>query len=144
MNDRVYNVLERKGHNVDTVPFDTTVFAAVEHMNERHIGAVLVADREGPVGIFTERDVLMRVVARGLDPKTTRVSEVMTRNPISIRPDVTITEAMMVITERRCRHLPVIDDGGLCGLISIGDLTSWMVQDQQRTIDDLHDYIQRT
>jgi len=143
MNDPIAKVLETKGSSVETVSPDTTVLVAVQRMNERKIGALLVTEHDRPIGIFTERDVLVRVVAAGLDPKTTLVNEVMTRNPVVIRSDVSVGEAMFVITERRCRHLPVIDDGGLRGLISIGDLTSWVVRLQQRTIEDLHDYMTR-
>jgi CBS domain-containing protein len=143
MNDPIAKVLENKGDGVETVSPQTTVLTAVQRMNERKIGALLVTERDRPIGIFTERDVLVRVVAAGLDPKTTPVTEVMTRNPVVVRPDVTVAEAMLVITRRRCRHLPVIDERGLRGLISIGDLTSWVVRHQQRTIEDLHDYMNR-
>jgi CBS domain-containing protein len=144
MNDVITNVLELKGSDVETVAPETMVLAAVHQMNRRKIGALLVTDRGKPIGIFTERDVLVRVVAAGLDPKTTPVNEVMTRNPVVVRSNVTVSEAMFVITQKRCRHLPVIDDTGLRGLISIGDLTSWVVRDQQRTIEDLHDYMTRS
>jgi CBS domain-containing protein len=144
MNDPIARVLEHKGSDVATITPDVMVIVAVHKMNERKIGALLVVDSERPVGIFTERDVLVRVVAAGLDPKTTPVSEVMTRNPVVIHATVTVKEALSVITEKRCRHLPVVDDAGLLGLISIGDLTSWLVRDQQRTIADLHDYMTRS
>jgi CBS domain-containing protein len=143
MNDPIAKVLEGKGSSVETVSPQTMVLVAVHRMNERKIGALLVTERDRPIGIFTERDVLVRVVAAGLDPTTTPVSEVMTRNPVVVRPECSVGEAMMVITERRCRHLPVMDERGLLGLISIGDLTSWVVRNQQRTIEDLHDYMNR-
>jgi CBS domain-containing protein len=143
MNDPIAKVLEDKGSSVETVSPQTMAVAAVQRMNERKIGALLVTERDRPVGIFTERDVLVRVVAAGLDPKTTPVGEVMTRNPVAVRPEMSVGEAMLVITERRCRHLPVMDERGLLGLISIGDLTSWVVRNQQRTIDDLYDYMNR-
>jgi len=144
MNDPIAKVLEHKGSDVTTITPDTMVIAAVHRMNERKIGALLVVDSERPVGIFTERDVLVRVVAAGLDPRTTPVSEVMTRNPVIVQSHVTVKEALFVISTKRCRHLPVVDDAGLRGLISIGDLTSWLVRDQQRTIEDLHDYMTRS
>ena len=143
MNDPIARVLESKGGEVETVSPDTTVLVAVQRMNDRKIGALLVTESDQPVGIFTERDVLVRVVAAGLDPDTTTVAEVMTRDPVFVRSEVTVKEAMRLSTRRRCRHLPVIDDSGLRGLISIGDLTSWVVRYQQRTIDDLHDYMSR-
>jgi CBS domain-containing protein len=143
MHDPIANILETKGSSVETVAPETAVLVAVQQMNERKIGALVVTHRGRPVGIFTERDVLVRVVAAGLDPRTTPVNEVMTRNPVVVRPEVTVNDAMLVITDRRCRHLPVMDDGGLRGLISIGDLMSWVLRHQQRTIDDLHDYMTR-
>lgn len=143
MNDPIAKVLESKGGGVETVSPQTTVLAAVQRMNERKIGALLVTEANRPVGIFTERDVLVRVVAAGLDPDTTQVNEVMTPDPVVVRSEVTVNEAMRLSTGQRCRHLPVIDDGDLRGLISIGDLTSWVVRHQQRTIDDLHDYMSR-
>jgi len=148
--DNVAHVLSHKGHHVETVGPDATVAEAVSRMNERRIGSVLVADTYSPgrpyrpIGIFTERDVLVRVIARGRDPLTTRVCEVMTENPVTVRASTSVVDAMRIVTEKRCRQLPVLDDSGLCGLISIGDLTKWVVRDQQRTIDDLHDYLRRT
>ena len=144
MNDPIAKVLELKGNEVITVSQQTTVLAAVERMNERRIGALLVTEGERPVGIFTERDVLVRVITTGLDPKLTPVGEVMTRSLVAVRSDTTVAQAMVLITERRCRHLPVVDDGSLRGLISIGDLTSWVVRFQQRTIDDLYNYVTRS
>ena len=143
MNDPISSVLDLKGNDVVTVAPETTVLVAVQQMNDRKIGALLVLERGLPVGIFTERDVLVRVVAAGLDPKGTPVGEVMTRNPVAVRSGQTVGDAMRIITEKRCRHLPIIDDNRLRGLISIGDLTSWLVRDQERTIADLHDYMNR-
>ena len=145
--DNVAHVLADKGHHVETVSPESTVLEAVARMNERRIGSVLVTDRYRPgqvyqpIGIFTERDVMVRVLARGLDPATTHVGDVMTRDPVTIHARATVAEAMCLVTEKRCRHLPVVDDTGLCGLISIGDLTKWVVRDQRRTIEDLYRYI---
>ena len=141
MNDPIANVLAHKGNDVVTVAPETTVLVAVQRMNDRKIGALLVLERGQPVGIFTERDVLVRVVVAGLDPKATPGGEVMTGSPVAVRSGATVGEAMRIITERRCRHLPIVDDNRLLGLISIGDLTNWVVRDQQRRIDDLHNFI---
>jgi CBS domain-containing protein len=141
MNDRIGTVLDQKARKVECTQVSTTVFDAVTHMNAERIGALVVTDGEQIVGIFTERDVLVRVIAKGRDPHVTAVGDVMTRDPITIQTDTTVAEAMMVITENRCRHLPVVDHAHLCGLISIGDLTSWLVHDQRLTIEDLHNYI---
>ena len=142
-NETIERVLAHKGDTVEAIAPETSVLRAVERMNECRIGSLVVCDGDRPIGIFTERDVLVRVVARGLDPKRTPVGEVMTRELIAIRPDVTVTEAMLVITERRCRHLPVVDDRGLRGMVSIGDLTRWLVRDREQTIEDLYEYLRR-
>lgn len=143
MNESIRRVLEHKGRTVESVGPESTVFDAVTQMNHRHIGALLVLDAKRPIGIFTERDVLVRVIARRVDPSTTPVGEVMTRHLITIRSDASVTDAMRVMTHERCRHLPVVDEGELRGLVSIGDLTSWLVRDHQRTIEDLEGYILR-
>ena len=149
MSECVRMLLEDKGHDVVMVEPETTVAAAVVRMNERRIGSVLVADRYRPgvpyqpIGIFTERDVLVRVVACGLDPNQTRVADVMTRDLVIVSADMTIEDALRLITEKRCRHLPVVDETGLCGLVSSGDLIKWLCHEHERTICDLQDFIQR-
>lgn len=143
MNAPIWRLLEHKGRTVESIAPSAMVLAAVSRMNDRHIGALLVLDGKRPVGIFTERDILVRVIARGVDPTSTPISEVMTRHLITIRSDASVTDAMRVITHERCRHLPVVDDHELRGLVSIGDLTGWLVRDHQRTIEDLEDYIRR-
>lgn len=149
MCEYVWMLLDNKGHDVEMVEPETSVSAAVVRMNQRRIGSVLVGDRYRPgepyrpVGIFTERDVLVRVVAQGLDPQTTAVGDVMTPDPVTIHANTTVDEALLLVTERRCRHLPVVDDTGLCGLVSIGDLIKWVIREQDRTICDLQDFIQR-
>jgi CBS domain-containing protein len=141
MNEAIRNVLELKGNDVETVSPDVTVLAAVEQMNRAKIGALLVVDGQRLIGIFTERDVLTRVVAKRLDPELVPVGEVMTRSLVTIPATMTVAEALVVVTHRRCRHLPVFEGDELCGVVSIGDLTSWIVRDQQRTITDLYDYL---
>lgn len=141
MSDRIDSVIARKGSHVEHTNPRMTVLAAVERMNALKIGALLVTDGDRPLGIITERDILARVIACGRDAATTPVGEVMTRNIVTIRPTATIAEAMVLMTDHHCRHLPVVDGDEVCGLLSIGDLTGWMVRDQQRTIEDLNDFI---
>jgi len=143
MNEAVARLLEQKTERVETVTPQTTIGEAIAAMNQRRIGSILVMDGERLVGIFTERDVLTRVVPQQLDPRRTPVGEVMTRNPMTIPPNRTVQEAMMIMTDSRKRHLPVVQGGKVLGLVSIGDLTRWMVRDQQRTIEDLTDYVRR-
>lgn len=147
MQEPIRNVLALKGRDIAKVAQAETVLAAVEQMNQRRIGSVIVVVEQSPgarpVGIFSERDVLTRVISRGLVPARTMVSDVMTKELCTISADATVLEAMMKMTDKRCRHLPVMDGDELIGVISIGDLTSWMVRDQQRTIEELHDYMHR-
>ena len=110
-------------------------------MNHHHIGSVLVVDGGKLVGIFTERDVLRRVVGAGLDPHAARVADVMTRDLITIAPETTVEEAMALFTQKRCRHLPVLVDGRLQGVISIGDVTRWMVDTHSTECQHLKNYI---
>jgi CBS domain-containing protein len=143
VNEFIACVLDSKGHDVETVEADVPILDAVQRMNARHIGSLVVVEGDQLTGIVTERDILTRVVANLLDPVATTVGEVMTHELVVLTPEMTVAEAMMVVTDRRCRHLPVIDHGRLCGLISAGDLAQWTVRDQKRTIFDLTDYITR-
>jgi CBS domain-containing protein len=140
---RIHQILAHKGYAVETVELDVSVLAAVRQMHVGHVGSVVVVDGDGLVGILTERDVLVRVVAPGLDPATVRVRDVMMRELVVIDRDVTVGDAIVIITNRRCRHLPVIESGRLCGLVSAGDLTAWLVREQRLVIDDLQAYITR-
>lgn len=142
MDDPVSAILDQKGPDVKTTAPSATVVEAVRAMNRARIGALVVVEGERPVGIFTERDVLVRVVDAGKEPGGTRVAEVMTRELAFIRRRTQVAEAMAVMTEKRCRHLPVVEDGRLAGMISIGDLIRWTVRDQRHTIDDLVSYIE--
>src|SRR5436190_20131776 len=143
MNEAIARLLEQKTERVETVTPQTTIGEAITAMNQRNIGSILVMDGERLVGIFTERDVLTRVVPQGLDPRRTPVGEVMSRNPVTITPTRTVQEAMMIMTDSRKRHLPVLQGGKVVGVVSIGDVTRCMVRDQQRTIEDLTDYVRR-
>jgi CBS domain-containing protein len=118
-----------------------SVADAVAEMNRHRVGSVLVLDSNRLVGIFTERDVLRRVVGAGVDPRTSRVADVMTANVITISPEVTVDETMVLFTEKRCRHLPVLDQGRLVGTISIGDITRWMSDTHRAEAEHLKNYI---
>jgi len=105
------------------------------------VGAILVLEGGRLVGIFTERDVLRRVVGDGLDPLGVKVSEVMSTKLTTIKPDTTVEDAMQIFTEKRCRHLPVLDGTRLDGAISIGDVTRWMADHHQAEAEHLKNYI---
>ena len=135
-------ILDHKGPSVHNIQPDASVLDAVHLMNEKKVGSLLVIENGKSIGIFTERDVLVRIVDARRDPAATTVRDVMTANPIVIKPSVTIEEAMRIVTEKRRRHLPVInEDGELLGLISIGDLMRWIVREQDTYVDHLLDYI---
>ena len=141
MNNPVHHVLKGKTGRLEKVEIDATVAAAVGLMNARNIGAVLVYDGTALAGIFTERDVLVRVVGARRDATTVRVGEVMSGSLVTIEPHTTVEQAMALMTARRHRHLPVVDGGEVVGMISVGDLTRWVIRDQERAINDLNDYI---
>jgi CBS domain-containing protein len=133
--------LDRKGHTVFSVAPTATVAEAVAEMNIRRIGCVFVIDNGHLAGIFTERDVLRRVVCSGVDPKTTPVSAVMTSGVLTISPTATVDQIMDLFTEKRCRHLPVMDNGKLVGTISIGDVTRWIGDAHRAEAEHLKNYI---
>jgi len=141
MNTSVSTLLEHKGSKVFSVPSDVTVCAAVQEMNRHKVGAVVVMQAGKLVGIFTERDVLARVVAPGLDPKTTPIEKVMTRDPVTVESTATVEQVMTLFTDKRFRHLPVVDQGALIGLISIGDILRRMVDAHRHEAEQLKHYI---
>ena len=141
MNTSVSVLLEHKGKGTVSVSPTATVTQAAEEMNRRKVGSVLVMEGRRLVGIFTERDVLWRVVAAGFDPKTTPLSQVMTRDPITVTSDAPIQQVMDVFTGKRFRHMPVVDDGHLLGLISIGDVLRWAADVHRQEAEQLKQYI---
>lgn len=137
----VQSILERKGADVATVDRDATVLDAAKRMNERRIGAVVIKEHDKVVGIFTERDVLNRVVAAGRDPAKTRVHEVMTSPMACCRRDTKIADCKSIMSQKRIRHLPVVEEGVLFGMISAGDILAGEVADKQMEIEYLHEYL---
>lgn len=137
----VSSVLAEKGRQVYTIEKGVTVSQAVREMNEKGVGALVVTESGRPIGMFTERDVLRRVVDADKDPAMTRVSSVMTRNVVAIAPADRVEEVMALMTERRMRHLPVVEGGQLIGLISIGDLMRWVTLNQEDQIRHMAEYI---
>ncbi len=118
---------------------DTLVTECVRTMTTEKIGALIVMDGERLVGIFTERDALNRVLAARLDLRSTKVSEVMTTDPYCVSPTTTVAAAMELITKRRFRHLPIVENGKVLALISSGDLTHWLVKDRMGEVQELVD-----
>jgi CBS domain-containing protein len=137
----VSSVLAEKGRHVYTVEKTATVAEAVREMNEKGVGALLVMEGRRPTGIFTERDVLRRVVDADKDPALLRVAEVMTRHLVMIAPNFRVEEAMELMTARRFRHLPVVEEGEVVGMLSSGDLMRWVTMDQEEHIRQMSAYI---
>jgi len=141
MNTPISALLERKSAGVHAVNQTMTVAEAVAEMNRHRVGSIVVLDGDRLAGIFTERDVLRRIVGAGLDPKTARIADVMTANLVTVTPETTVQEVMELFTEKRCRHLPVLADGRMVGLISIGDVSRWMVDVHRTECEHLKNYI---
>jgi CBS domain-containing protein len=141
MNTSIASLLGGKSRALHTVPSNVTVFEAVQKMNQLRIGAMLVQDGPRLAGIFTERDALTRVIAASLDPKTTPLAQVMTTSVLTIGPEATVQQVMDIFAEKRCRHLPVIQEGKLTGLISIGDVSRWVANAHRAEAESLRQYI---
>jgi CBS domain-containing protein len=137
----VQHLLDRKGREVITIPGNASVFDAIKIMADREVGSLLVMDGDDLQGIVTERDYARKVILKGRSSETTPVGEIMTTNVVTTTDRQTVSECMSLMTERRIRHLPVIDDGKVIGLISIGDLVNAIISDQQEEIEQLENYI---
>jgi CBS domain-containing protein len=124
---------------VHSVAPDVSVTECVRLMNELDIGAMLVMEDDKLIGIFTERDAITKVLGAGLEPSYTKVSAVMSHNPICVSPSTTLDEAMTIVSNQRIRHLPVVRDDKVLGMISSGDLTHWLVEDRSGEIQELVD-----
>ena len=141
INKRIRDILRNKGNDVVCVDLRATVLEAVQVMNDHHVGAVLVLDEGKLVGIFSERDVLVRLVAAQRDPRHTWVRDVMTTRIYTTSPDDSLLEVMRLMTDRRCRHIPVIEADRLVGLVSIGDLTKATQRNLRQEVRELSRYI---
>jgi CBS domain-containing protein len=139
--DRVTMVLCRKGSDIYSIPSDASVYSAVETMSERLVGALLVVDNGRLVGMISERDYARKIILQGRSSKDTFVREIMTPSPITVGPCTTVHEAMQIMTDNKFRHLPVVDNDKLLGVVSIGDLVNWIISTQDETIQHLEHYI---
>ncbi len=139
----VRDVLAKKGNAVCSVLADRTVFQALELMAEKDVGALLVVDGGGrPVGLFSERDYARQVILKGKASRDIPVSEVMVRRVVYVRPDQTVEDCMALMTEKRVRHLPVLEGEQVVGLVSIGDVVKSVISEKQFLIEQLANYIQ--
>ena len=137
----VRQLLKEKGHKVFTVGPNETVFDAIRKMAEQNVGSLVVCDSINPIGIITERHYARNVFLKGRASPSTLVRDVMETKVLFARPDQTAKECMAVMSDKKVRHLPVMDHGKLIGIISIGDLVKDIISDQQFTIDQLTHFI---
>jgi CBS domain-containing protein len=138
-NEFLSTLLDEQKPAIHSVTPDISVTECVRNMNELDIGAMLVMEDGKLLGIFTERDAITKVLGTGLEPSYTKVSAVMSHNPICVSPSTTLDEAMAIISSQRIRHLPVVQDGKVLGMVSSGDLTHWLVEDRSGEIRELVD-----
>lgn len=138
----VKDILDRKGRDLYSVAPDESVFEALRRLEEKNIGVILVIDADGTLlGIFSERDYARKIVLKGRQSKTTLVREVMTRRVSCVDLDTTVETCMALMTGKRIRHLPVLDDGRLVGIVSIGDVVKSTIEEKDLLIDQLEHYI---
>lgn len=137
----IKDILESKGSKVFTVERSRSVYYAIAQMAENGTGSLLVLDDGQPCGIVTERDYLKKVTLKGRSAKLCKVEDIMSHEVFWVDPDCSTEEAMAIMTEKRFRHLPIIHNGDVVGLISIGDLVRQVVESQKAEIRTLKDYI---
>jgi len=137
----VRDILKKKGSGTHAVSPQTSVYDALKLMAEKNIGAVLVLDGGRPVGILSERDYARQVVLKGKTSKDTPVHEIMTSRVVFVRPEQSVEDCMALMTDKRIRHLPVIEENALIGLVSVGDVVKEVISEKQFRIEQLENYI---
>jgi CBS domain-containing protein len=137
----VQQLLNEKGHDVLSIHPDDSVFDAIQLMAKENVGALVVMENDRPVGIFTERHYARSVFLKGKSSPKTRTREIMTTDVVCARPEQTVEECMAVMTSKRVRHLPVLYEARLVGIVSIGDLVKSIIEDQNFAIEQLEHYI---
>ena len=142
--EKIRNILQSKKQNIISVNPKNTVYEALEIMVQKNVGSILVMDEDKFAGIFTERDYARKLILQGKSSKETLIGEIMTLNPVTITPDFSIEDCMHLMTDKFIRHLPVIENNKLIGIISIGDLVKSIIEEQKFIIDNLEHYISGT
>ena len=137
----VRHLLQDKGNQVWSIAPQATVFEALELMAKKNVGALLVIENGNVVGMFTERDYARKVILQGRSSKTTSVGELMTADVLYVSPDDTTENCMAIMTDKHLRHLPVMENGQLAGIVSIGDVVKAIISDREFTIRELERYI---
>jgi CBS domain-containing protein len=141
MGESIKSVLKKKGHEISSVAPDATVYDAIALMAAKNVAAVLVISEDSLVGIVSARDYGRKVILQGKSSRDVRVREIMTTSLVTATPETTVLEAMELMTRHHIRHLPVLAEGKLDGVVSMGDLASEVISGQAFTIDQLHRYI---
>ncbi len=134
-------ILEKKGRQVYSVTSQTSVFDALQVMLEKNISALLIMEKEELLGIFTERDYARKLILQGRSSKETPISEIMTPDLLTLSINSTIDQCMEIMTDKKIRHLPVLENNYVIGMISIGDVVKFVIEDQKQTIQQLESYI---
>ncbi len=137
----VQQLIDEKGHDIQSIGPDDSVFDAIQKMADANIGSLMVVEDDKPVGIFTERDYARSVILKGKSSPTTPVRDIMTTRVVNVQPEQTVEECMAIMTDKHIRHLPVLRDEKLIGMISIGDLVKSIIADQKYTIEQLEQFI---
>ena len=137
----IQHLLEAKGGELISIQPDASVLDAIKLMAEKGIGSLVVTEGDSLKGIVTERDYARKVIIKGRSSDSTAISEIMTTDVVTASSDQTVQQCMAIMTKIKCRHLPVVDDGHLVGMISIGDLVQAIIADQQEEIEQLEHYI---
>jgi CBS domain-containing protein len=137
----ISNILHHKGPSVWTISPQATVFEAIELLARKNIGALPVVEEGRLVGIFSERDYTRKVALEGKTSHSTKVSDILTANVATVTPQDSVEDAMRLMTEKHIRHLPVMENGKMVGLVSIGDMVNWIISAQTAAIDQLEAYV---
>ena len=138
---KVRNIIQTKGKEIYSIPSTVMVYQALELMFEKNIGALLVIDEGKFVGIFTERHYARKLALRGKSSKETTVGEIMTEQPVTVTCDTSIEDCMRIMTIKKIRHLPVMENDKIVGVISMGDVVRYIIDEQKFIIENLEQYI---
>ena len=137
----VKDILKEKGDDVQTIGPEATVYEALKKMAGKNIGALLVMKDDKIIGVFSERDYARKIILKGKSSKESKVGELLSERIFYVKPTATTNECMQIMTDHRVRHLPVLDEEKLVGIVSIGDIVNKVIQGQSHTIKQLEDYI---
>jgi CBS domain-containing protein len=137
----VERLLQRKGHTVWSIPPDASVFEAVQLMADKRVGALMVVDQNELIGVISERDYAREIVLKDRASRSTPVSAIMTQRVLYVRPQQTLEECMALMTEKNLRHLPVLDNGRLVGVISMRDVVKDLIAEKEFLIEQMENYI---